>query len=110
MYRYNTYCALLYNSYRYFINVQTDDNLGYIINILFELILIYNNSLSMYLTGMCSTFSPDLNMLRCSNQYLLAAIKRCGEIEGLGLTYTQRYFFEVLLNQPEIRLYLPFSD
>jgi len=24
--------------------------------------------------------------------------------------YTQRNIFEILLNQPEIRLYLPFSD
>ena len=24
--------------------------------------------------------------------------------------YTQRHFLEILLNQPEIRLYLPFSD
>ena len=25
-------------------------------------------------------------------------------------TYTQRKLFEILLNQPEIRLYLPYSD
>ena len=27
-----------------------------------------------------------------------------------NIMYAQRIFFEILLNQPEIRLYLPFSD
>ena len=31
---------------------------------------------------------------------------RCGN----SSPFTQRIFFEILLNQPEIRLYLPFSD
>ena len=32
------------------------------------------------------------------------------EIAQLGTLYTQRNLFEILMNETEIRLYLPFSD
>ena len=41
------------------------------------------------------------------NHILLNA---CITFNNLWKQYTQRYLFEILLNQTEIRFYLPFSD
>ena len=35
---------------------------------------------------------------------------RIGDVTVPIIGYTQIHFFEILLNQTEIRLYLPFSD
>ena len=68
-------------------------------NILSEKLPIYQNYNNYWKRVQCGKFRGGH---ACRGHHSLRACLRC--------KYTHRNLFQILLNQPEIRLYLPFSD